>query len=516
MIRDKWGTFYHRPNVPRDLVEYIGTRQIWVTLRTKDPQVAKERERIAAIHTEQWFNQCRQELAAKRPAPPKPTTPEWRKITPDLITSVRGEIIHRLMALDEDARLHAPETMGRFREVMENDKEYYKKNVYNVSDPDIQKVIAGVLKGLNIEVDQQDPQYLRLSASIIDALYRAADGIAKRNQGDYIETPSPIMEQKSISILQAHEHWANRTDNEKMKGEYRKAVDLFIQLHGNISVNNITREHMRRYRDTIENIPIFTGTRYNGTFSELAEIVKENPALKLTSNTMKKYMMAINVAVNLAVKEGYMDNFSNWNNPCTEMLDVNGKESNVVYPFTNEELTIIFGKDYPGEGDNYWIPLIALYTGMRMSEILQLTKEDIKCEGEIYYFDINKNDGKSVKTKQSIRKIPVHQDLMKLGLIDYISEKVKIFNATKVQYSSVFSRYLSKIGIIDKSKVFHSFRHTFTAACEAVGMDIAVQYALEGHSLGTVGQKHYSKGYPLNVLNNALQSIHYDVLIPKS
>ncbi len=55
----------------------------------------------------------------------------------------------------------------------------------------------------------------------------------------------------------------------------------------------------------------------------------------------------------------------------------------------------------------YWLPLIALYTGCRLGEVMQMTKADVKTEGEITYFDINDDGDKTVKTGTSIRKIPL-------------------------------------------------------------------------------------------------------------
>ncbi|MGI9569174.1 MAG: site-specific integrase, partial [Desulfobulbia bacterium] len=73
--------------------------------------------------------------------------------------------------------------------------------------------------------------------------------------------------------------------------------------------------------------------------------------------------------------------------------------------FTIEELNTIFhspiytgcktlkhwkqsGKIIPKESAKFWIPLIGLFSGMRLGEIVQLYKTDIKSEHGIVYFDI--------------------------------------------------------------------------------------------------------------------------------
>ena len=48
----------------------------------------------------------------------------------------------------------------------------------------------------------------------------------------------------------------------------------------------------------------------------------------------------------------------------------------------------------------FWLPLIALYSGMRMGEIVQLLASDLKQEGDIWYFDVSRGEGneKTLKT----------------------------------------------------------------------------------------------------------------------
>jgi integrase len=53
----------------------------------------------------------------------------------------------------------------------------------------------------------------------------------------------------------------------------------------------------------------------------------------------------------------------------------------------------------------YWVPLIALFSGMRLGEILQLMKSDVREENGIWYFDVNKGEGKSLKTASSKRRV---------------------------------------------------------------------------------------------------------------
>jgi integrase len=58
--RSRHGTvFYFRRRVPRDLLEVIGRRHIYVTLRTQDRRTALLRARVLAVHSDRVFEEIR-------------------------------------------------------------------------------------------------------------------------------------------------------------------------------------------------------------------------------------------------------------------------------------------------------------------------------------------------------------------------------------------------------------------------------------------------------------------------
>jgi integrase len=123
----------------------------------------------------------------------------------------------------------------------------------------------------------------------------------------------------------------------------------------------------------------------------------------------------------------------------------------------------------------YWLPLIALYSGARLGEIAQLLVKDVLKKDGHWCFHICK-DGeiqKSVKTAGSERIVPIHPELIGLGLIDYhersVSEgHISLFPEIKADTrgfmsgrpSKFFQNYFRAIGLkVDKSVNCHSLRH---------------------------------------------------------
>ena len=67
-----------------------------------------------------------------------------------------------------------------------------------------------------------------------------------------------------------------------------------------------------------------------------------------------------------------------------------------------------------------WLPLIALFTGMREAEICQLRAANIQEEDGITFINVAEQDGTKLKTEAAIRKVPVHSELISCGLLEYV------------------------------------------------------------------------------------------------
>ena len=97
-------------------------------------------------------------------------------------------------------------------------------------------------------------------------------------------------------------------------------------------------------------------------------------------------------------------------------------------PFTTEELQkliqspVYLKKKIPiKDAHKFFIPLIALFSGMRMNEICQLHTKDIKQIDGVWCIDVNKDaPDKSLKSKAARRIVPIHPTLIQVGFIEYV------------------------------------------------------------------------------------------------
>jgi integrase len=192
------------------------------------------------------------------------------------------------------------------------------------------------------------------------------------------------------------------------------------------------------------------------------------------------------------------------------------------FPYTAEQLTTIFSSPLftgcVGEGREhepgdlrirdwrFWLPLIGLYSGARLGEIAQLLTADLRQIHGQWVFHITREGSvlKSTKTAGSERVVPVHPELIKLGLLEYHASVQKrgaeqLFSEIKQDRrgffsgapSSFFNDYLRAIGVkVDATVNFHSFRHGIADAFRRAGYLDEQFGCLLGHSKSSTTGKY--------------------------
>jgi integrase len=131
----------------------------------------------------------------------------------------------------------------------------------------------------------------------------------------------------------------------------------------------------------------------------------------------------------------------------------------------------------------------------------------------------NEAENQEVKTQASVRRFPIHAELIRRGFIEYAKAQrgnARLFDKLKKNqygdesalFGAWFSEYLRKVcGVIDKRMVFHSFRHGFKDLCRAAGLPEEIHDALTGHSSSKVARRYGGLTYPLAPLVTAVAKL---------
>lgn len=215
-------------------------------------------------------------------------------------------------------------------------------------------------------------------------------------------------------------------------------------------------------------------------------------------------------------------------------------------PFTGADLQQIFGsplyrgyvstreRTRPGSlllrDEYFWLPLLALFTGGRLEELGSLLLSEVKLEEGIMFLELDvlelddseeTESDEAMKSQPSLRSIPVHSLVLACGFAEYVADlrrrgqtrlfpnlRPDRFGKFTARFSKWFGRFLNAIGIIDRRKVFHSFRHNFKAACRNANLREDVHDRLTGHRNNSVGRQ-YGEDIPMCVLTEAVEKIQY-------
>ncbi|MDN2481667.1 tyrosine-type recombinase/integrase [Vibrio agarivorans] len=171
-----------------------------------------------------------------------------------------------------------------------------------------------------------------------------------------------------------------------------------------------------------------------------------------------------------------------------------------------------------------WISWVLLYSGMRPSEVCQLRVSDIKEADGGYYFAVNVDDeGKYVKNSNSIRKVPVHGQLIKLGLLEYLLtrkssgannlfsyEPKNIFGDWSKAYINKMTKYQTSIGMQPGHRpTSYGFRHTFIDELKQKGISEIITAEIVGHKQQGITYDRYGKQLNLKELAKALNKVTF-------
>lgn len=146
-----------------------------------------------------------------------------------------------------------------------------------------------------------------------------------------------------------------------------------------------------------------------------------------------------------------------------------------------------------------WAAWICAYTGCRIQEIFWVTKDDIYREGDVWLinFPVTKVD--------IARRVPLHPALIEEGLLEFhaqaptgylfcgdVAQKSSATRTQQEQRASELSEWIREQVTLDASlSPNHGWRHTFVSRADAAGISKRASNAITGHNT----KKDASDGY---------------------
>lgn len=225
-------------------------------------------------------------------------------------------------------------------------------------------------------------------------------------------------------------------------------------------------------------------------------------------------------------------------------------------PFDAADLGALFGSPVftehkrsvgqSGEA-SYWLPVLMFYTGARPEELAGLALSDLQHDEKLGWYlnlidrpsdedaelfddgDVPQSHRRTLKNAPSVRRVPVAQELIDLGLLRY-AEWVRQSGAAVLfptltkdshgklsgSFSKFFGRYKRAVGITDSRKVLYSFRHTMKDMLEAAAVPSKYLKRLMGHTTGDGAiTDGYGSDLPFELLVEQFRKVRFPALAAK-
>jgi integrase len=347
-----------------------------------------------------------------------------------------------------------------------------------------------------------------------------------------------------ITLLEAWNRYLadpSSTRSRKTTLAYETVRNIVVSILGEGRiVSELGRQDCRRVLEVLQHLPSNYGKRWpNMTPEAIAEMARRDNLQPMSAANCNGYMSRWSGMMNWLVKEELSTR-----NPCiglrvADPVPVREKRR----PFSTDQLQRIFsgepyedlrdvceGKALPRSPARFYVPLIAVFSGLRQNEICQQTVDDILELDGVFCFVVKADTalGKRVKTNSSERVVPIHPALIRARLLDHWGRCGKAsetrlwpelerdrFGYASAYFSKWFARYLTKTGGKAERTTFHSFRHCFRDAMRAGRVEREIAFALGGWTgsrSGTVAVGDiYGSGFRIGALSEAISKVHYDV-----
>ena len=301
--------------------------------------------------------------------------------------------------------------------------------------------------------------------------------------------------------------------------DHKQRLHTFLDIKGDMPLDAISRDDMREFRETLRKLPPnhSRSKKYAGMSAQ--EIIRTQPEKQLNIATVNIIVEAVGSLLGWFAQEGILQS-----NPAKGLQIKDERQAiELREAFTEDDLKRIFAHPKFTEGkfkfaDYFWIPLIGLYSGMRLEEIAQMHCADVyeTTTKGLWVFDLNDNGvdeagfKKTLKNKNARRTVPLHSALIELGLLDYHERMVKsgvvrLFPELKKterigkygkQPGKQFNAIVKEVLGTGANKSFHSLRHTFADYFKQRGMQKDIFHQLYGHDIAALAAKQYGSKFP--------------------
>lgn len=303
--------------------------------------------------------------------------------------------------------------------------------------------------------------------------YRDINGKQRQVKAGKTKAIAQELERKILAERDTQKRFGYKPKKEITFGEW--SVEYLERIKSRVSKNTMVNKI-----SCFKNMSEIFGYKY---LSEITEEDFYNYIQNVSSGSAKTYQLALHTILNEAEECGY--------NVAELKIKVGKKPPARVRYLTDEEAKRLLSNCHNEELK--LLIKMALMTGMRKMEMLNLTWQNIDLKARLIHVEESKNGER--------RSIPISDSLMReLKAIEERNSNEKVFKKIKSLYY-LFERLLKKSEI--ENFHFHDLRHTFASWLAIKGVSLYTIKELLGHKSIIMTQRyaHLSPDSRQNAVN---------------
>ena len=579
LIPKKTGSTTHfnfRSWIPKDLVDHFdGKREFQISLRSVSDKQTLLVSLTLKNRLQELFGEIRTGMESLG----------LEEIKEILRLEVRKQILHA-HHVHLDTNEFNPIEVEKSLDSVSSREQKFKDNIFenlNGYEKELDKKLGRIIESLDIELDIKSVNYKNLRRSFIKLyllrydwikdlinqtgrsdddfrkevdeklkmeLFPELNGVTTSTQIPVISTPIvkdvvPLTSLQSTPISKGIELFLEDKPKDirtKSFQEIESSLKILIEGLGDIELGKINQEMGTTLKSQIKKLPKNSKKLPQYRDKDFHELVEMDVDGIISPTTVNKHLTYFSSFMDWSKRHGYVNLNPFQGLKIKKSVSVREDRDRI----TEKELKQIFFRHNYLDQTNienkkhayYWIPLISLFTGMRLNEICSLFIDNVReisgnHREKRWCFDILEEPNrpqKKLKNLASRRIVPIHETLLELGLIEFIEllktkkypnnvwKEKRLFEELPYGEGSYIrnvsrwwnSRFLPKLGLKTSKKNFHSLRHTVSDHLKQKGIEPHFINELLGHSQGNIDLDRYGNGYNPDILyNRCVKKIAY-------
>ena len=336
----------------------------------------------------------------------------YEKVLEHIEKEVQGVLKRREFSIDEKS-LEFKQLRKQFLE-LRLIRSSWKKELLKDSGKKIDEIRKEIYQKFNIKEEPPTSQEIQTTPKIKQTVETKT--VEKDGSPKISEVRDEFLRERLLSGF-----------SPKSTSEIESTLRDLIEIIGDKPIGQVSMKDSREFKNIISRLPKHRSQTPRYRDLTINQILKLDGVKGQEPKNINKLIYRVRIFFKW-LKNNYREYIPE--NPF-EGITVDSKKFDKPRDgFTDEELKKIFDTiSYLTETVRYkrnliklpkfYIPVLGLFTGMRLDEICQLRLDDVYKDGKYDVIKVKVSENTKLKNIQSERIIPIHPTLKKLGFIEY-------------------------------------------------------------------------------------------------